>query len=587
TSSPWPSRRSQPRRARRRRRERAGVPARRGHPRGCAAACGPAAGRLAGLRIPADPRREEAREVSSCRLSHVRCEDAPQVFPAHRQMPVDRHPAKAERGGNRGGRHPFELVHHDDGPAARLELVECRPHETPGDDRGFHVRRDGEVLAQRRRRAMPNRGLAPLVATDVDEDAHQPGFLARHASRHRGQRPRRLEKGVLDQVARLVRAGGEPARETVEPLFVQVEEGPQACRWIVGGRLGRQRDGDGRCVHTAIDVRRPDSFGCVRTVVDLRREPRIPGCGTAVAYVRRVTRSRRKASTHELKRTLRRVFGHAALRPGQEDVIRAVMSGHDTLAVMPTGSGKSLCYQLPGLHLEGTTVVVSPLISLMKDQSDKLEGIGIEASQLNSALSKAETDASIQRLRDGGEFMFTTPERLASDPAFVEMLKRNTVDRFVIDEAHCVSQWGHDFRPAFAELKPVIAALGHPPVLALTATATPQVIDDIVASLGLRDPTIINTGIFRPNLRLEVLQTPSDAEKRLRLTELVRAREGTGIVYTATVKQVEAVEGELRAAGLVVEKYHGRLPARARRETQDRFIAGELDAIVATNAFGM
>jgi ATP-dependent DNA helicase RecQ len=300
-----------------------------------------------------------------------------------------------------------------------------------------------------------------------------------------------------------------------------------------------------------------------------------------------VTRSRRKASPHELKRTLRRVFGHAALRPGQEDVIRAVMSGHDTLAVMPTGSGKSLCYQLPGLHLEGTTVVVSPLISLMKDQSDKLEGIGIEASQLNSALSKAETDASIQRLRDGGEFMFTTPERLASDPAFVEMLKRNTVDRFVIDEAHCVSQWGHDFRPAFAELKPVIAALGHPPVLALTATATPQVIDDIVASLGLRDPTIINTGIFRPNLRLEVLQTPSDAEKRLRLTELVRAREGTGIVYTATVKQVEAVEGELRAAGLVVEKYHGRLPARARRETQDRFIAGELDAIVATNAFGM
>src|SRR4051794_33355448 len=194
------------------------------------------------------------------------------------------------------------------------------------------------------------------------------------------------------------------------------------------------------------------------------------------------------ATGQQLKRTLRRVFGHATLRPGQEDVIRAVMSGRDTLAVMPTGSGKSLCYQLPGLHLKGVTVVVSPLISLMKDQTDKLEDIGIDASQLNSALSKTETDESLRRLREGGEFVFTTPERLATDPAFVRMLKGKTIDRFVVDEAHCVSQWGHDFRPAFVELKRAIAALGRPPVLALPATATPQVIDDIIATLGLREP---------------------------------------------------------------------------------------------------
>jgi ATP-dependent DNA helicase RecQ len=292
-------------------------------------------------------------------------------------------------------------------------------------------------------------------------------------------------------------------------------------------------------------------------------------------------------STRELKRTMRRVFGVEEFRPGQEDVIRAVLSGRDTLAVMPTGSGKSLCYQLPGLKLTGTTIVVSPLISLMKDQTDKLNGRGIDAWQANSALTKAEAAATIEHMRVGAEFVLTTPERLAGDPAFIETLMRHPIDRFVVDEAHCVSQWGHDFRPAFAELKAVIERLGHPPVLALTATATPAIVDDIVASLGLRDPQIVNTGIFRPNLRLEVLQTPNEAEKRQHLVDLLRATEGSGIVYTATVKQVDALQAELSAAGFVAARYHGRLGSRERRENQDRFMAGELKAIVATNAFGM
>jgi ATP-dependent DNA helicase RecQ len=289
----------------------------------------------------------------------------------------------------------------------------------------------------------------------------------------------------------------------------------------------------------------------------------------------------------ELKRTMRKVFGLEQFRPGQEEVIRSVLNGRDTLALMPTGAGKSLCYQLPGLHLDGTTVVVSPLISLMKDQTDKLSGCGIDTSQVNSALSTGEADAAMDRIRsERAEFVLTTPERL-TDAAFLATIGRNTIDFIVIDEAHCVSQWGHDFRPAFAELRHAIAALGHPPVLALTATATPQVIADIVETLGLRQPAIINTGIFRDNLSLEVRQTASDSAKRLQLAELVRDIEGAGIVYAASIKQVEAIHTELTAIGIPVAKYHGRLGPKQRRENQERFMAGALKTIIATNAFGM
>ena len=288
-----------------------------------------------------------------------------------------------------------------------------------------------------------------------------------------------------------------------------------------------------------------------------------------------------------LERTLHEVFAVEALRPGQGDVIRSVLAGRNTLAIMPTGAGKSLCYQLPALCLKGTTVVVSPLISLMKDQTDKLGEMGLSAAQLNSSLSEREQSATLERIENAGsEFVFTTPERLA-DSDFLATLKRNAIDFVVVDEAHCISEWGHDFRPAFLGLGAAIRALGSPLVLALTATATADVVDDIRKQLGLRDLRVFNTGVYRPNLCYEVLHVTNDEEKQAHLAALLREIDGTGIVYTATVKQVEAVTAALQGAGVAVERYHGRLSAGERTQNQDRFMAGELKAMVATNAFGM
>ena len=263
---------------------------------------------------------------------------------------------------------------------------------------------------------------------------------------------------------------------------------------------------------------------------------------------------------------MRSVFGHARLRPGQEEVIRSVLEGRDTLAVMPTGAGKSLCYQLPALHLPGTTVVVSPLISLMKDQVDKLGDAGVEAAQLNSSLTTRERTESMERIQgDASEFIFTTPERL-TDPAFLETISKNRIDFVVIDEAHCISEWGHDFRPAYLALGGAVRQLGSPPVLALTATATAEVVRDIEKQLGLRRMRLIRTGIDRPNLRLEVARVTNEVEKRERLAQLFRETEGTGVVYAATVKAVESLFETFETAGFAVAKYHGRMPARERRE---------------------
>jgi len=284
---------------------------------------------------------------------------------------------------------------------------------------------------------------------------------------------------------------------------------------------------------------------------------------------------------------MRGTFGLDDFRPGQEDVIRSIVGGCDTVAVMPTGAGKSLCYQLPALHLPGVTVVVSPLIALMKDQTDKLVALGVHARQVNSAVDAHELSASLEALAAGQvEFVFATPERL-EDPAFIEILKDQKVDLFVVDEAHCLSQWGHDFRPAFLTLGAAVAAVGRPPVLALTATATERVIDDIVTHLGLRQPRTFNLGIYRNNLQYEVRHTAKEIAKQQHLVKILRQLDGTGIVYCASIKHCEEVARILRAEGLEAAHYHGRLAAATRRETQDLFMDGALKAIVATNAFGM
>jgi ATP-dependent DNA helicase RecQ len=297
--------------------------------------------------------------------------------------------------------------------------------------------------------------------------------------------------------------------------------------------------------------------------------------------------NRRPVNMAPLRRTLSRVFKLNDFRAGQEEVIRAVMEGRDTLAVMPTGAGKSLCYQLPALHLPGMTLVVSPLIALMKDQVDKLTELGIEASQVNSAISAEESDEALDGIaRERPEFVLTTPERLA-DPEFLATLQGKKIDVFVIDEAHCLSHWGHDFRPSYLALGHAVRTLGHPPVLALTATASPAVIDDIVRELGLDDLLVVNTGAYRPNLSYEVRQVDSHEEKLAEVARVLRETPGPVLVYAATIKQVQEITAFLEGAGESVASYHGQLNAKVRHATQERFMSGELRVVVATNAFGM
>jgi ATP-dependent DNA helicase RecQ len=297
--------------------------------------------------------------------------------------------------------------------------------------------------------------------------------------------------------------------------------------------------------------------------------------------------------TRRIRETARDVLGYTEFRPGQEDAMKAVAAGRDTLAVLPSGAGKSAVYTVAGLLLDGPVVVVSPLVALQRDQVQRLEELGEQAvgraEVLNSGLSALEHQAVLDGMRDGSvRFCFLAPEQLAK-PEVVEAIRTSAPALFVVDEAHCVSAWGHDFRPDYLRLGGVVQQLGHPTVLALTATAAPPVRAEIVERLEMEDPEVVVAGFDRPEIRLEVEHHP-DAEAKHRavldrVTEL--AQQGIGILYSATRRGTEDFAEALTERGLRAQAYHAGLKKSDREQVQRAFMDDELDVVVATTAFGM
>ncbi len=290
------------------------------------------------------------------------------------------------------------------------------------------------------------------------------------------------------------------------------------------------------------------------------------------------------------------VFGYPSFRPGQREIIEAVLAGRDCVGVMPTGAGKSLTYQIPARLMGGTVLVVSPLISLMKDQVDAAASFGLKAAFLNSSLEPAERRARVDAIREGAfELVYAAPEGLEASAG--DSLRGVKLSLIAVDEAHCISQWGHDFRPAYRNLKGLKERFGGAPVLALTATATHAVTDDIVAQLAMREPLSVRGSFFRPNLRLHAyLKTGKGgaagpgkaADTKESVLRLVRARAGrSGIVYCLSRKSVESLAEFLRSRGVKALAYHAGMDAGARTQVQDAFRRDDADVIVATVAFGM
>jgi ATP-dependent DNA helicase RecQ len=293
------------------------------------------------------------------------------------------------------------------------------------------------------------------------------------------------------------------------------------------------------------------------------------------------------AADDRVLRAAREVLGFESLRPGQGEAVQSVLAGRDTLAVLSTGSGKSAIYQLAGLFIEGATLVISPLIALQRDQVEGLRDEALGAAHLNSSLSESERAQTLADLADDAlEFLFLAPEQLANAEVLDELATARP-SLVVIDEAHCISEWGHDFRPDYLRLGTAIETLGHPTVLALTATAAPPVREEIVERLGLRDPEVIVRGFDRPNIDLAVERFHDERRQHEALLERIAGAPKPGIVYAATRRATEDLAEALRERGVDATAYHAGLKASERESAQERFMDSEVDVIVATTAFGM
>ena len=286
-----------------------------------------------------------------------------------------------------------------------------------------------------------------------------------------------------------------------------------------------------------------------------------------------------------LKENLKKYFGYESFRAGQEEIIKNILAGKDVLGVLPTGGGKSICYQLPALIMDGITLVISPLISLMKDQVDALNENGISASFINSTLTRDEYKKTLSDISRGHvKLLYISPERLEND-FFIEFIKGLNINFVAVDEAHCISQWGHDFRPAYKLIPSIYDVLGEIPVAAFTATATKEVRDDIIKNLELKEPFIKVTGFDRENLTY-IVEKPKDKLRFLK-NYLKDHEDESGIIYASTRKKVDEVYKSLKKMGLDVGKYHAGLDEKTRIKNQDDFIYERKKIIVATNAFGM